>query len=375
LGQWWLVTLTNKKAYGFSESLQLTDNLKDLLTSWKEIASYLGRTPRTVQRWEKEFSLPVHRPAHKQSRLVIADTDELDTWATRHGDLKDSTPEQENHLAATERPALNNQILQEIAQKESSSTVFAALVGFIEDTLSCDFAEISLVDNRLRRLFRAAGPNVPSDLIATPVFSSLGPGYGACAASVISREPWISICIKSDPKWVNVRTLAMKHGIASCWAYPIIVNREVIGVIGAYFRNKRRPISDHLTFLELSSYIAGISLQMSGVGESIDQFEKCSAFIGLDREFRVCAINREASRILDISAKEMVGQKLLELFPSINPIVVAEYQKALTQNITVVFESISSRLGLRLTVVVRPSNDGLVVFFREASAKASAAVA
>jgi PAS domain-containing protein len=306
---------------------------------------------------------------------VIADTDELDTWATEHGDLKDSTRERASHLTATDRPALNNHILQEIAQKESSSTVFAALVSFIEETLSCDFAEISLVDNRLRRLFRAAGSKVPNDLIATPVFSSLGAGYGACAAAVINREAVISVCIKSDPKWINVRRLAMKHGIRSCWAYPIIVNREVIGVIGAYFSTKKKPISDHLTFLELSSYIAGISLQMSGVGESIDHFEKCAAFIGVDREFRVRAINREASRILDRSAKEMVGQNLLELYPNIDPAVVAEYQKALTQNIMVVFENISSRLGLRLTVVVRPSNEGLVIFFREAGSKASAAVA
>jgi nitrogen fixation/metabolism regulation signal transduction histidine kinase len=114
---------------------------------------------------------------------------------------------------------------------------------------------------------------------------------------------------------------------------------------------------------------------MSGVGESIDQFEKRAAFIGLDRELRVRAINREASRILDRSAKEMVGQNLLELYPNIDPAVVDEYQKALTQNITVVFENISSRLGLRLTLVVRPSNDGLVIFFREARSKASAAVA
>ena len=34
-----------------------------VLNSWKEIASYLGRSVRTVQRWEREFGLPVHRPA------------------------------------------------------------------------------------------------------------------------------------------------------------------------------------------------------------------------------------------------------------------------------------------------------------------------
>ena len=34
------------------------------LDSWKEIASYLGRGIRTVQRWEREEGLPVHRLDH-----------------------------------------------------------------------------------------------------------------------------------------------------------------------------------------------------------------------------------------------------------------------------------------------------------------------
>ena len=33
----------------------------DRLDSWKEIAAFLGRTVRTVQRWEKTQGLPLHR--------------------------------------------------------------------------------------------------------------------------------------------------------------------------------------------------------------------------------------------------------------------------------------------------------------------------
>ena len=50
-----------------------------LLTSWKEIAQYLGKSIRTVQRWEREVGLPVG-PANHQSGMVFADTDELDKW-------------------------------------------------------------------------------------------------------------------------------------------------------------------------------------------------------------------------------------------------------------------------------------------------------
>jgi hypothetical protein len=31
------------------------------LNGWEEIAAHLGRTVRTVQRWERELGLPIHR--------------------------------------------------------------------------------------------------------------------------------------------------------------------------------------------------------------------------------------------------------------------------------------------------------------------------
>ena len=50
------------------------------LDSWKEIASYLGRGIRTVQRWEREEGLPVHRLDHAKRGSVYADPTELTAW-------------------------------------------------------------------------------------------------------------------------------------------------------------------------------------------------------------------------------------------------------------------------------------------------------
>jgi len=50
------------------------------LDSWKEIAAYLGRGIRTVQRWEREEGLPVHRLAHADRGSVFADSTELTEW-------------------------------------------------------------------------------------------------------------------------------------------------------------------------------------------------------------------------------------------------------------------------------------------------------
>lgn len=51
-----------------------------VLNSWKEIAAYLNRGVRTVQRWECDLHMPVHRPKGKDRSAVIAFPEELDSW-------------------------------------------------------------------------------------------------------------------------------------------------------------------------------------------------------------------------------------------------------------------------------------------------------
>ncbi len=52
----------------------------DRLGSWKEIAAFLGRDVRTVQRWEKIEGLPVHRHRHAKVDTVYAFREELLEW-------------------------------------------------------------------------------------------------------------------------------------------------------------------------------------------------------------------------------------------------------------------------------------------------------
>lgn len=51
-----------------------------ILNSWKEIALYMGRAVRTVQRWEEDCQLPIHRPRGTKRSAVFALPDEIDHW-------------------------------------------------------------------------------------------------------------------------------------------------------------------------------------------------------------------------------------------------------------------------------------------------------
>ena len=54
------------------------------LQSWKEIAAYLEREPRTARRWEKTQSLPVRRHGDSSRASVYAYPSELDAWRVAH---------------------------------------------------------------------------------------------------------------------------------------------------------------------------------------------------------------------------------------------------------------------------------------------------
>ena len=56
------------------------------LDSWKRLAQYLGRSERTVRRWEQDEGLPVHRLQHGSGISVYAYSQELDDWMEDRSD-------------------------------------------------------------------------------------------------------------------------------------------------------------------------------------------------------------------------------------------------------------------------------------------------
>ena len=73
------------------------------LDSWKEIAAFFDRDERTVRRWEKERSLPVHRMPGKPRGSVYAFSSELSQWL--------NTPNFPREETQGESPAGDSEIL------------------------------------------------------------------------------------------------------------------------------------------------------------------------------------------------------------------------------------------------------------------------
>jgi hypothetical protein len=91
--------------------------MQAVLGSWKEIANYLGKGVRTVQRWERCSGLPVHRPSGSSKGVVLAFPAELDKWARR----QDANSQVPNPLHIQRNLALSSELMAQTQMLRSST--------------------------------------------------------------------------------------------------------------------------------------------------------------------------------------------------------------------------------------------------------------
>jgi hypothetical protein len=138
--------------------------MQDVLGSWKEIANYLGKGVRTVQRWERQWELPVHRPSGSSKGVVIAFPPELEKWTRRQDgteprNMEIHDGERQNTAAMVRR---NTALTRELAERTR------LLLGHTEELMkSCSYF---LERSRCRRSDIGADIAMPAS--DTPVSES-----------------------------------------------------------------------------------------------------------------------------------------------------------------------------------------------------------
>ncbi len=123
---------------------------RKLLNGWKQIAAYLDRGVRTVQRWEVELGLPVRRPHGKFKSTVMALPAELDAWVAR-------TPQ---HLNGNGTRAAGTMPSEEIQDRPGTLRVLV-VEDSVRDVSTClgvlrkiGTAEVDVVSNVSAALLR-----------------------------------------------------------------------------------------------------------------------------------------------------------------------------------------------------------------------------
>lgn len=110
----------------------------EVLTSWKEIARYLGKGVRTVQRWELTLGLPVKRPCGADARIVMARREDLDQWLSNgwriNGKASPSlTPKPHLELLRTVNENLSTFVQRSTRIRQSMEGFIAARQGLLRE--------------------------------------------------------------------------------------------------------------------------------------------------------------------------------------------------------------------------------------------------
>ena len=153
----------------------MMDSNGEVLNSWKEVAAYLGRGVRTVQRWELELGLPVRRPRGKSRSAVIAFKPELDKWL-HNAPVEQLEQESPKRLSPASRQLRNTHQERQAKLHQSAAILTArtqALVARSNDlcqrlqTLQKSiFRTASLASAKLQRNGKASAPMADGSSVA-----------------------------------------------------------------------------------------------------------------------------------------------------------------------------------------------------------------
>jgi len=106
----------------------------ELLTSWKEIASFLGKGVRTVQRWEATLGLPVIRPPDRRSGIVMARPSDLEAWLV-NGRQRSRGNSDGQDKKDSELRAIFSECVQELRRCHVEARVLCAQVAATRESL------------------------------------------------------------------------------------------------------------------------------------------------------------------------------------------------------------------------------------------------
>jgi tetratricopeptide (TPR) repeat protein len=111
----------------YMEQNLIPPNFEGRIDSWKNIAAFLGRDERTVQRWEKERGIPVHRVPGKRG-AVFAYPAELLAWLHRSGSDLDGTGVL---LAPASQQSAETPVDAAVPHREASRSWGYAMAGIV----------------------------------------------------------------------------------------------------------------------------------------------------------------------------------------------------------------------------------------------------
>jgi diguanylate cyclase (GGDEF)-like protein/PAS domain S-box-containing protein len=214
---------------------------------------------------------------------------------------------------AEKREQIKNQVLDLVAHNAPLKSILEYLVRGMEEESPERLCSILLLDKSKQFLMNYVAPSLPEEYCKSVENLEIGPNAGSCGTAAFSGKTVIVENIQTDPLWKDYRELAAKHGLASCWSMPIIVDHnDVVGTFAIYHRSPKTPLQADIEQMEYLSNLARIAIERHQTAEELrlsdSIFKNTSeAMLVLDIEGRIIATNPAFTKISGYGSSEVIG--------------------------------------------------------------------
>jgi len=132
-----------------------------------------------------------------------------------------------------------------------------------------------------------ASPSLPADYCSAVNGVRIGPKVGSCGTAAFLGVPVETPDIATDPIWADYKHLVLPLGLRACWSCPIKSSKgTVLGVIGFYFRNVRRPSSLERQIVATCAHLCSIALEHEKTRQNIYELAFRDPITNLDNRVR-----------------------------------------------------------------------------------------
>ena len=151
----------------------------------------------------------------------------------------------------------NSKILEMIAKGDPAPHVYNEIALMYEERhlgLRCSMLELDG-----RKLLHGGAPSLPTAYCEAVHGLINGPAIGSCGASSYTGKRVLVEDIAIDPKWKDLKHVALPYGMRSCWSEPIKSSSgKVLGAFGMYHDYPGLPNDEELNDLKSAAQLTSI---------------------------------------------------------------------------------------------------------------------
>jgi PAS domain S-box-containing protein len=168
----------------------------------------------------------------------------------------------------------------------SLNEVLTSVIRLIEAHSSGMLCSIFLLSEDGTHLKCAAAPSLPEAYRDAIDQLDIGPTVASCGTAAYLRQPVFVSDIASDPKWANLKGLALPNGVRAAWSSPIMSHGgKVLGTFDMHCGKVRHPGHGEIQLIDDLNSLAGSWQSIMASGKQGESEARLRRFDGEYRWF------------------------------------------------------------------------------------------